>query len=133
MIQDLLFNEYAGRGITLQTDDGTVECQVFTVFRTSVESEQRYIALIEISDEHSNRLLLYRFSENENGPSLDNIDNEDEYSAVTSVLNEYMEYLENLEHKIQEEHECGCGCGCSEHEHEHSHNHSDSCDCGSCH
>lgn len=130
MIQDLLFNEYAGRGITLQTDDGAVECQVFTVFKTSVDSEQKYIALIEMNDlEHSNRLLLYRFDENEDGPSLENIDNEEEYKSVTDVLNEYMAYLDDLEQKMHEhDGECGCGCGCSSHEHTHS-----DCDCGSCH
>ena len=54
---NLIYEEYAGRGITLQTDEKQMSCQVFVVFKTEEDENQKYIALLEVLDnEVSNHL-----------------------------------------------------------------------------
>ena len=69
-------------------DDTEVTCDVIGVFSLSEDSEREYIALLP---EDSDDLLLYRYSETEDGEfTLDNIDSEEEFDAVREVLDELL-------------------------------------------
>ncbi len=112
-MQNLIYDEYIGRGLTLQTDEGEIQCQVFAAFRLDDKNDQKYIALLEMMDsEVSNKLLIYRFNEDENGtPMLDNIASDEEYTKVSNFLSDYMNYLDELEKQAHDHDSCGCGCG----------------------
>lgn len=111
---NLIYSEYSGRGITLQTDEKQMNCQVFCVFSIDEDSEQKYIALLEILDDDvSNHLLIYKFDLTDEGaPILANIESEDEYKSVTDFLNDYMNYLEESEQQETEIESSDCGCNC---------------------
>ncbi|MFA5523012.1 MAG: DUF1292 domain-containing protein [Tissierellales bacterium] len=69
--------------MTLSLDDGTdMECQVLGVF--SVE-DQEYIALLPVDEDN---VLLYKYSEAEEGVELENIEDDNEYELVVEAFYE---------------------------------------------
>ena len=78
--------------VTLETDDGDIECKILTIF--TVE-EQDYIALLPLEDPESDVLTgdvyIYRHFEDEKGlPSLENIEDEKEYELAWAALEHLM-------------------------------------------
>ncbi len=74
-------------------NDEEVICDVIGVFSLTEEAGQEYIALLP---EDSEDILLYRFSEDENGEvTLDNIEDDDEYEQVGEVFDQL--FLEDEE------------------------------------
>lgn len=70
-------------------DDSTMQCVVIAVFQAEGTNHE-YIALLpvneEIDDEESD-VLLYRYSEDEEGElNLDNIETDEEYDIVAEVF-----------------------------------------------
>lgn len=63
-------------------DDTEIDCYVLGIFEVK---DREYIALVP---EDSEDLLLYRYSENEEGIELDNIEDDDEYEAVSDTFDE---------------------------------------------
>ncbi len=77
--------------VTLSLDDGRdLECIVLTVF----EAEGRdYIALLptEGPEAESGEVYLYRYSEEDGEPVLDNIEDDAEYDAVSEAFDELLD------------------------------------------
>ena len=81
--------------VTLELDDGEVECKIFTIFDMG---DQDYIALIPLDadgNENSNGdLYVYRYYEDEAGlPSVENITDDDEYEAVVDRFDEVQDEI----------------------------------------
>lgn len=76
--------------VTLDLDDGTVECRILTIF----EADGRdYIALVPLdssgNDNPDGDVYLYRYYEDENGlPSVEFIESPDEYEAAADRFDE---------------------------------------------
>lgn len=88
----------------LELDDGEeIDCFVLGIFEVE---EKEYIALLPENDED---ILLYAYTELEDGAQLDNIESDEEYEKVAKVFDEILE-----EEYGDEDHDCGCGsdCGC---------------------
>lgn len=75
-------------------DDSELICDVIGIFSLDEDAEQEYIALVPESDEDG-EVLIYRYSEDENGLKLDNIDSDDEYEEVSEAFEEL--FLEDEE------------------------------------
>lgn len=85
--------------VTLNFDDGDVDCAVVTILE--VEGKD-YIVLLPL-DENGNgneegEVWFYRYSENPNDPNeepmLDYIDNDDEYEKVNDKFDEFLDNQE---------------------------------------
>lgn len=77
--------------VTLELDDNqSVDCEILTIFTVG---EQDYIALLptDSSEFEEGEVFLYRYSEDENGPALDNIESEEEYEAVADAFDEWID------------------------------------------
>ena len=76
--------------VTLDLDDGSVECKILTIFEAD---KQDYIALLPL-DEKGNEpevgdVYLYRYFEDEEGmPRIENIESDDEYEAAADRFDE---------------------------------------------
>jgi len=79
--------------VTLELDDGPVECKIATIFDIG---EQSYIILDPL-DKNGNEIpdgeyLPYRYFEDENGiPSIDNITTEEEFEKVIERFDELLD------------------------------------------
>ncbi len=76
--------------VTLDLDDGTVECRILTIFETD---ERDYIALVPLdangNDNENGDVYLYRYYEDKEGlPSVEFIDDADEYEAAADRFDE---------------------------------------------
>ena len=79
--------------VTLDLDDGSVECKILTIFEAG---NQDYIALVPLDDKGNENadgdVYLYRYFEDEEGlPSIENIDSEDEYEIAADKLDEILD------------------------------------------
>lgn len=78
--------------VTLTLDnDEELECIVLTIFSAG---EYDYIALLPISDddeEEESDVFIYRFSDVDGEPHLDNIQDDDEYIAAANAFDEWLE------------------------------------------
>ena len=77
--------------VTLELDEGEVECEILTIF----EADGRdYIALMPL-DKQGNEtgdVYLYRYSEDEEGlPSIDAIEDDDEYEIAADKFDEFLD------------------------------------------
>lgn len=83
--------------ITLTLDDDSeLECVVLSIFPVK---EDQYIALMPVEelekDEEQSEVLLYRFSESEDGElNLANIDSDEEYEIVAEAFSEILDEME---------------------------------------
>lgn len=84
-----------GATVTLTLDDGSVlECAVLTVFPAG---EREYIALLPLNENGQNEdgeVFLYRFTEADGEPQLDNIEDDDEYEIVADAFDELLDSME---------------------------------------
>ena len=79
--------------VTLDLDDGSVECKIITIFEVD---KQDYIALLPLDkngNENANGdVYLYSYSEDKDGlPSLSNIESDDEYDAAADRFDELLD------------------------------------------
>ena len=79
--------------VTLDLDDGSVECRILTIFEAD---NQDYIALIPLDDKGNENadgeVYLYRYFEDEEGlPQIDFIDNDEEYEIAADRFDELLD------------------------------------------
>ncbi|MEE0421363.1 MAG: DUF1292 domain-containing protein [Lachnospiraceae bacterium] len=81
--------------VTLTLDDGTVvECAVLTIFPAG---DREYIALLPLNEDGENEdgeVFLYRFSEENGEPSLENIEDDEEYETAADAFDEFLDSQE---------------------------------------
>lgn len=89
--------------VTLELDDGEVECQILTIFEVD---DQDYIALMPLNPDGSEpdegEVYLYRYAEDEEGlPQISNITDEEEYEAVADRFDEMLDddYFDSISDK----------------------------------
>jgi uncharacterized protein YrzB (UPF0473 family) len=80
-------------------DNEEVDCLVIAVFSVE-QTEQEYIALLpldeETEDEEESEVLLYRYSEDEDGElNLDNIESDEEYDAAAETFFAIVDEIED--------------------------------------
>ena len=79
--------------VSLELDDGEVECKILFIFESK---DQDYIALIPL-DEKGNEnedgeVFLYRYFEDDQGlPSIENIESEEEYELAADRFDEILD------------------------------------------
>ena len=79
--------------VTLDLDNGSVECKILTIFDVD---KQDYIALLRL-DKNGNEpengdVYLYRYFEDEEGlPRIENIESDDEYEAAADRFDEILD------------------------------------------
>ncbi|WP_395026223.1 DUF1292 domain-containing protein, partial [Robinsoniella sp.] len=90
-------------------DNGdVVECAVLTIFPAG---DKEYIALLPLNEEGDNEegeVFLYRFSEENGNPMLENIEDDDEYEAAADAFDEFLdgqEYDEIVDAEEEDEEE----------------------------
>ena len=95
--------------VTLTLDDDTeVECVVLTIFTAG---ERDYIALLPMDGQEAEEgeVFLYRYTEEDGQPNLENIEDDDEYEIVADAFDELLdeqEYDELIgEDELEEEEE----------------------------
>lgn len=79
--------------VTLDLEDGEVECRILTIFDMG---EQDYIALMPLdkngNDNAAGDVYIYRYYEDEKGlPSVEFIEDTDEYEAVADRFDELLD------------------------------------------
>lgn len=87
--------------VTLELDEGDVECRILTIF----EADNRdYIALIPLdrdgNDDEEKGVYIYRYYEDEKGlPSLEYIEDEEEYEIASDRFDELLDedYFDSLD------------------------------------
>ena len=81
--------------VTLTMDDDTeVDCAVIAIYPVA---DKQYIALLPLDEDGDNKdgeVYLYRYSEGEGDPTLDNIEDDDEYEAVADAFDEILDNAE---------------------------------------
>jgi hypothetical protein len=84
--------------VTLELEDGTTVCKIFTIFDMNGKD---YIALLPLDDEGNeieDTVWFYGYSENPDDPNeepeLRYIESDDEYEAVCDRFDEYLDELE---------------------------------------
>lgn len=81
--------------VTLTLDnDETLECVVLTIYSAG---ENEYIALLPIDEDNENEegdVFIYRYSEENGEPKLDNIEDDDEYEIAADAFDEWLDEQE---------------------------------------
>ncbi len=81
--------------VSLTLDDGTVlNCAVLTIFPAG---DHEYIALLPLDENGKNEdgeVYLYRFTEENGQPQLDNIVDDEEYEIVADAFDELLDAQE---------------------------------------
>ena len=93
-------NEEVTVTLTLDNDE-EIECAVLTIY--SVDDKE-YIALLPLAEEGDNEdgeVYIYRYSEVDGEPTLDNIEDDDEYEAAADAFDEWLDEQE-FEDMIEE-------------------------------
>ena len=93
-------NEEVTVTLTLDNDE-EIECAVLTIY--SVDDKE-YIALLPLDEEGDNEdgeVYIYRYSEVDGEPTLDNIEDDDEYEAAADAFDEWLDEQE-FEDMIEE-------------------------------
>ena len=86
-------NEEVTVTLTLDNDE-EIECAVLTSY--SVDDKE-YIALLPLDEEGDNEdgeVYIYRYSEVDGEPTLDNIEDDDEYEAAADAFDEWLDEQE---------------------------------------
>ena len=94
MADEKNLNEEEEMTVTLTLDDDTeVECVVLTIFTAG---ERDYIALLPMEGEDSEEgeVYLYRYTEVDGQPDLQNIENDDEYEVVADAFDALLDEQE---------------------------------------
>jgi uncharacterized protein YrzB (UPF0473 family) len=79
--------------VTLDLDDGEVECRILTIFETD---SRDYIALMPLNEDGEDNadgdVYLYRYYEDEQGlPSVEFIEDKEEYDAAADRFDELLD------------------------------------------
>lgn len=93
-------NEEVTVTLTLDNDE-EIECAVLTIY--SVDDKE-YIALLPLDEEGDNEdgeVYIYRYSEVDGEPTLENIEDDDEYEAAADAFDEWLDEQE-FEDMIEE-------------------------------
>lgn len=81
--------------VTLTLDnDEEVECVVLTIYEAG---GKEYIALLPIDEDGDNEegdVYLYRYTEVDGEPTLDNIEDDDEYEVAADAFDEWLDAQE---------------------------------------
>ena len=81
--------------ITLTLDnDETIECSILTIYEAG---EREYIALLPLNEQGTNEdgeVYLYRYTQQNGTPILDNIEDDEEYEAASDGFDEWLDSLE---------------------------------------
>ena len=83
-------NEEVTVTLTLDNDE-EIECAVLTIY--SVDDKE-YIALLPLDEEGDNEdgeVYIYRYSEVDGEPTLENIEDDDEYEAAADAFDEWLD------------------------------------------
>lgn len=78
--------------LTLE-DDREIECAVLTIFEADGKD---YIALLPLDDVEADEgeVYLYRYSEVDGQPELENIESDEEYEIVADAFDEFLDEQE---------------------------------------
>ncbi len=90
-------HEDFGKMSLVLEDNREVICDVLGIFSLSEDDPQEYIALLPENEED---VLIYRYKEDEDGITLDNIETDDEYDEVAQCFDDL--FLEELEEDLEE-------------------------------
>lgn len=89
---DCVTNGEGGATVTLNLDDGTtIECAVLTIYEAA---GREYIALLPLNENGENEdgeVYLYRFTQENNEPTLENIEDDDEYEAASDGFDQWLD------------------------------------------
>lgn len=81
--------------ITLTLDnDETIECSILTIYEAA---GREYIALLPLNENGENEdgeVYIYRYSQENGAPVLENIESDDEYEAASDGFDEWLDSLE---------------------------------------
>lgn len=81
--------------VTLTLDnDEELECVVLTIYEAG---GREYIALLPIEDDEENEegdVFIYRYTEVNGEPTLDNIEDDDEYEVAADAFDEWLDAQE---------------------------------------
>ena len=86
-------NEEVTVTLTLDNDE-ELECAVLTIYEVD---GKEYIALLPLNEEGTEEdgdVYLYRYSEEDGEPSLENIEDDDEYEIAADAFDEWMDEQE---------------------------------------
>lgn len=83
-------------------DDSELECAILTIFEAG---ERDYIALLPLdgAEAEEGEVYLYRYSEVDGQPELENIEDDDEYEIVADAFDEFLDSQEYDEIISEEE------------------------------
>ena len=75
-------------------DDEVVECAVLTIYEANGKDYIALLPLNEKGESESGDVYLYRYTEENGEPSLENIEDDDEYEIAADAFDEWMDEQE---------------------------------------
>lgn len=75
-------------------DDSVVECEVITIYEANGKDYIALLPLNEKGESDSGDVYLYRYTEEDGEPTLDNIEDDDEYEIAADAFDEWMDEQE---------------------------------------
>ena len=111
-VKELFDLTYQGKLLEVPDENGTPrDCRVLATFRTDRSKEQRYIALEKTEcTEGEPTLMLFRYFEEEDGPTLETVVDMYEYEVAANVLTEYLNTMEAEAAKQASDDAGDCDC-----------------------
>ena len=80
--------------VTIELDDGNqIECVVLTIFEAGNEGRE-YIAVMPEGDDDETEVFLYRYTEVNGEPKIENIESDEEYEMVSDAFDEILDEQE---------------------------------------
>ena len=80
--------------VTIELDDGNqIECVVLTIFEAGNEGRE-YIAVMPEGDDDETEVFLYRYTEVNGEPKIENIESDEEYEIVSDAFDEILDEQE---------------------------------------
>ena len=72
-------------------DDSVVECEVITIYEANGKDYIALLPLNEKGESESGDVYLYRYTEEDGEPNLENIEDDDEYEIAADAFDEWMD------------------------------------------
>lgn len=95
-----------GATVTLNLDDGsTVECAILTIYEAAGKDYIALLPLNENGDNETGEVYLYRYTEEDGQPSLDNIEDDEEYEAASDGFDQWLDEQEYNELVFEDDEE----------------------------
>lgn len=80
--------------VTIELDDGrTIECVVLMIFEAGPD-DREYIAVMPEDGDDDTEVYLYRYTEVDGEPKLENIESDQEYEIVSEAFDEILDEQE---------------------------------------